>query len=76
MQSFTPRMPLLTATGTFGLGRIHWSSPKQCYLHCLCTLHTAINNMHKKLGEVLADTSKDMLADTDTYTRPSQYRAE
>ena len=26
------------ATSTFGLGRRRWSSPQQCYLHCLCTL--------------------------------------
>jgi len=38
VQSFTARMPLLTATGAFGLGRRRWSSPQQCYLHCLCTL--------------------------------------
>ena len=42
MQSFTAHMPLLTATSTFGLVRIRWSSPQQCYLHCLCifTLHS------------------------------------
>jgi len=34
VQSFTGRMPLLTATGTFGLGRKRWSSPQQYYLHC------------------------------------------
>jgi len=37
MQSFTVRMPLLTATSAFGLGRTHWSSHQQCYLHCLHT---------------------------------------
>ena len=30
-------MPLLTATSAFGLGRRRWSSPQQCYLHCLRT---------------------------------------
>jgi len=35
VQSFTARMPLLTATSTFRLRRRHWSSPQQCYLHCL-----------------------------------------
>ena len=34
MQSFSARMPLLTATSAFGLGSRHWSS-QQCYLHCL-----------------------------------------
>ena len=38
MQSFTARMPLLTATSAFGLGRRRWSSPQQCYLHCLRTI--------------------------------------
>ena len=28
MQSFTARVPLLTATRTFGLGRRCWSSPR------------------------------------------------
>ena len=40
MQSFTARMPLLTATSAFGLGRKRWSSPQQCYLHYLRTLIT------------------------------------
>ena len=38
VQSFTARMPFLTATSAFGLGRRRWSSPQQCYLHCLCTV--------------------------------------
>jgi len=35
VQSFTVRMPLLTATSAFGLGRRRWSSHQQCYLHRL-----------------------------------------
>jgi len=35
VQSFTVRMPLLTATSAFGLARRRWSSAQQCYLHCL-----------------------------------------
>ena len=31
VQSFTARMPFLTATSAFGLGRRCWSSPQQCY---------------------------------------------
>jgi len=31
VQSFTARMPLLTATSTFGLERRRWSSPQQCF---------------------------------------------
>ena len=38
VQSFNTHMPLLTATSAFGLGRRCWSSPQQCYQHCLCTL--------------------------------------
>ena len=37
VQSFTACMPLLMAASAFGLGRRHWSSPQQCYLHCLHT---------------------------------------
>ena len=36
--SFTACMQLLMATSAFGLGRRCWSSPKQCHLHCLCTI--------------------------------------
>ena len=38
VQSFTAHMPLLAATSAFALGRRRWSSPQQCYLHCLRTL--------------------------------------
>jgi len=38
VQSFTAHMPLLTATSAFRLGRRRWSSPQQCYLHCLRTI--------------------------------------
>ena len=31
-------MPLLVAASTFRLGRRHWSSPQQCYLHCFHTV--------------------------------------
>ena len=37
MQSFTARMPFLTATSVFGFGRRRWSSPQQCYQRCLRT---------------------------------------
>ena len=37
MQSFTVRMPLMTASSAFGLRRRRWSSLQQCYLHCLRT---------------------------------------
>jgi len=39
VQSFTAHMPLLMATRAFGLGRRRWSSPQQCYLHCLRALY-------------------------------------
>ena len=45
VQSFTAHMPLLTATSTFGLGRRRWSSPQQCYLHCLRTIPATDNVM-------------------------------
>ena len=38
MQSFTAHIPLLVATTALGLGRRRWSSPQQCYLHCLHTI--------------------------------------
>ena len=37
VQSFTARMPLLSATSAFELRRIRWSSAQQCYLRCLRT---------------------------------------
>ena len=37
VQSFTARMPLLMAIGAFRLRKRRWSSPQQCYLHCLHT---------------------------------------
>ena len=40
VQSFTARMRLLAATSTFGLGKGRWSSPQQCYLHCLDTVNS------------------------------------
>jgi len=42
VRSFTARMPLLTATSAFTFGRIRWSSPQQCYLHCLRTYIIAL----------------------------------
>jgi len=38
VQSFTACMRLLMATNASGLGRRRWSSPQQCYLHCLRTV--------------------------------------
>ena len=35
-KSFTAQMPLLTSA--FGLRRRRWSSPQQCYQHCLRTV--------------------------------------
>ena len=43
VQSFTDSMPLLTATSVSGLGRRHWSSPQQYYLHCLSTLYGSLS---------------------------------
>ena len=48
VQSFTARMPLLTATSALGLGRKRWSSHQQCYLHCLriITIKTLQTHSH------------------------------
>ena len=55
MQGFTARMPLLAATSAFGLGRRRWSSPQQCYLHCLRTyIHTYI---HPPFNGLLSGTT-------------------
>ena len=43
-------MPLLKATSAFGLGTRCWSSPQQCYLHCLRNLTITINtHTHTRL---------------------------
>ena len=47
MQSFTACKLFLTATSAFRLGRRHWSSHQQCYLHHLCTLTTTITRKCK-----------------------------
>ena len=49
MQRFTALMPFLMATSTFGSGRRRWSSPQQCYLHCLRTLFNHIYTAQKKI---------------------------
>ena len=43
VQSFTARMPLLTATSAFGLGRRCGSSPQPCYLRWLLLFSPAVN---------------------------------
>ena len=47
MQSFTARVPLLSATSAFGLGRRRWSS-QQCYLHCLRTIARKYTGLYTK----------------------------
>jgi len=39
------------AASAFGLGKRHWSSPQQCYLHGLCTFYSLLklfkhHNLH------------------------------
>ena len=48
VQSFAVRMPLLTATSAFGLGRRCWRSPQWCYLHCLRTLSLPSKHTHTR----------------------------
>ena len=43
----TARMPLLTSTSTYGLGRRRWSSHQQCFVHCLHTI--SLRTIHKCL---------------------------
>ena len=52
VQSFTARMPLLAATGAFGLGRRRWSS-QQCYLHCLRTFLYDVNVIFRVLIAII-----------------------
>ena len=47
MQSFTARMPLLTAISAFRYGIRCWSSPQQCYLRCLHTVWAIQENFRK-----------------------------
>ena len=54
VQSFTACMPLMTATSTFRLGRRRWSSPQQCYLHCL---HTYIYTERTTFQEIYSSFS-------------------
>ena len=46
VQSFTARMPLLTATSTYGLGRRCWSSPQQLSRRSVCHMFSDTNQLH------------------------------
>jgi len=46
VQSFSPRMPLLMATGTFGLGRRRWSCLQQCYLLHSCLVRVLLSDIY------------------------------
>ena len=54
--SFASRMPLLTATSAFRLGRRRWSSPQQCYLFCLCSLYRRLSHTHPFNGPLSGTT--------------------
>ena len=72
-------MPLLTATSAFRLGRRHWSSPQQCYLHRLCTLTTSITRKCKiyKWNSQLSVAGDDFLEVVSTVvTVTTQVEAE
>ena len=59
VQSFTAHMPLLTAANAFGLGRRRWSSPQQCYLHCLHRGISLLSTAGKILARVLLNRLSD-----------------
>ena len=75
MQSFTARMPLLTATSGFGLGRRRWSS-QQCYLHCLRTAKCSTWNASSAclLTAVFTATSRFRVAQTTNVSPKSTHR--
>ena len=54
MQSFTARIPLLTATSAFGLERRRWSSAQQCHLQCLRTFIYRQTALYKTLRSLTA----------------------
>jgi len=54
VQSFTARMPLLTATRAFGLERRRWSSARQCHLQCLRTFICRKTALYKTLRSLTA----------------------
>jgi len=66
VQSFSARMPLLTATSAFGLGRRRWSSPQQWYLHCL---HTVSLLYHYISAAKMCNTRKTKSAERQKYTQ-------
>ena len=51
-------MPLLKATSAFGLGTRCWSSPQQCYLHCLRNLTITINTHTHPFNGPLSGTTR------------------
>jgi len=50
VQSFTARMPLLTATSAFELGKRLWSSAVQCYLRLLRAIIHRVKRRHRVFG--------------------------
>jgi len=58
VQSFTARMPLLTAASAFGLGRRRWSSFQQRYLHCLHTMYKSTVTHTHPFNSPLSGTTR------------------
>ena len=54
MQSFTARIPLLTATSAFGLERRRWSSAQRYHLQCLRTFIYRKTTLCKTLRSLTA----------------------
>ena len=64
VQSFTSRMPLLTATIAYRLGRRRWSSPQRCYLHCLGTLLTIKRHKSRTVTFIFISSTSGLADDS------------
>ena len=67
------RMALLTATSAFGLGRRRWSSPQQCYLHCLRCQFVFTSTKQKENEEKVAKILKTK-TNTETVKTATKWK--
>jgi len=70
VQRFTGRMPLLTATGAFGLGRRRWSSAQQFVIYTVSVLQST----KQHLPMCLFQTTMSLLCKA-TASRLEQWEA-